>query len=78
VPGAAGCGGARDRFHPSWVRHPASGVVRLGVRLVCCRANGFRISDGFISPLDLVAIGLLSDAEAKEQHALETASASTR
>ena len=41
-------------------------------------ANGFRISDGFISPLDLVEIGLLSDTEAKEQHALETASASTR
>lgn len=41
-------------------------------------ANGFRISDGFISPLDLVEIGLLSGTEAKEQHALETASASTR
>ena len=41
-------------------------------------ANGFRISDGFISPLDLVGIGLLADEEAKEQHLLETASASTR
>jgi uncharacterized membrane protein len=30
------------------------------------RANGFRISDGFISPFDLVAIGMLSAAEAKE------------
>jgi uncharacterized membrane protein len=38
------------------------------------RAGGFRISDGFISPLDLVAIGLLSSDEAKELHALETAS----
>jgi uncharacterized membrane protein len=31
------------------------------------RANGFRIADGFISPLDLVAIGLLSADEAQEQ-----------
>ena len=37
------------------------------------RAGGFRISDGFISPLDLVAIGLLSAEEAKELHELETA-----
>jgi uncharacterized membrane protein len=33
------------------------------------RAGGFRISEGFISPLDLVAIGLLSAEEAKELHA---------
>ena len=38
------------------------------------RANGFRISDGFISPLDLVAIGLLSAEEAEQAHAAETAS----
>jgi uncharacterized membrane protein len=38
------------------------------------RAGGFRISDGFISPLDLVEIGLLSAEEAKELHAMETAS----
>jgi uncharacterized membrane protein len=31
------------------------------------RANGFRIADGFISPLDLVEIGLLT-AEEAEQH----------
>lgn len=37
------------------------------------RAGGFRISDGFISPLDLVEIGLLSREEAKELHDLETA-----
>jgi uncharacterized membrane protein len=37
------------------------------------RAGGFRISDGFISPLDLVAIGLLSAEEAREQHATEQA-----
>jgi uncharacterized membrane protein len=39
------------------------------------RAGGFRISDGFISPLDLVGIGLLSAEEAKELHNLETAGA---
>jgi hypothetical protein len=39
------------------------------------RAGGFRISDGFISPLDLVAIGLVSAEEAKELHELETAGA---
>jgi uncharacterized membrane protein len=38
------------------------------------RAGGFRISDGFISPLDLVGIGLLSADDAEELHALETAS----
>jgi uncharacterized membrane protein len=35
-------------------------------------AGGFRISDGFISPLDLVEIGLMKAEEAKELHALET------
>ena len=34
-------------------------------------AGGFRISDGFISPLDLIAIGLVSQQEASELHALE-------
>ncbi len=37
------------------------------------RAGGFRISDGFISPLDLVEIGLLSAEEASLHHAMETA-----
>ena len=37
------------------------------------RAGGHRISDGFISPLDLVEIGLLSNEEARELHAVETA-----
>jgi hypothetical protein len=36
-------------------------------------AGGFRISDGFISPLDLVAIGMVSAQEAAELHARETA-----
>ena len=39
------------------------------------RAGGFRLSDGFISPLDLVEIGLLSAEEAKELPAQETANA---
>jgi uncharacterized membrane protein len=42
------------------------------LRDAIARANGFRISDGFISPLDLVEIGLLSAEEAKELHAAET------
>jgi uncharacterized membrane protein len=46
------------------------------LRNAIARAGGFRISDGFISPLDLVEIGLVSAAEAEELHALETASAS--
>jgi uncharacterized membrane protein len=37
------------------------------------RAGGFRISDGFISPLDLVEIGLLTAEEASLHHAMETA-----
>ena len=43
------------------------------LRDAIARAGGFRISDGFISPLDLVAIGLVSAEEAKELHAIETA-----
>jgi uncharacterized membrane protein len=39
----------------------------VGLRDAVARANGFRISDGFISPFDLVAIGLLTQAEAEEQ-----------
>ena len=38
-------------------------------------AGGFRISDGFISPLDLIAIGLVSAEEAAEAHAMETGTA---
>src|SRR5262245_7814511 len=34
------------------------------------RANGFRIADAFISPLDLVEIGLLTAEEAAEHSAL--------
>jgi uncharacterized membrane protein len=45
------------------------------LRDAVARAGGFRLSDGFISPLDLVEIGLLSAEEAKELHEMETAAA---
>ncbi len=41
------------------------------------RAGGFRIGDGFISPLDLVDIGLATAEEAEQLHAQETAAAAT-
>jgi len=47
------------------------------LRDAIARAGGFRLSDGFISPLDLVAIGLLSAEEAKELHAMETTATAT-
>jgi uncharacterized membrane protein len=47
------------------------------LRDAIARAGGFRLSDGFISPLDLVAIGLVSAEQAKELHAMETAAAGT-
>ncbi|MFC4068713.1 hypothetical protein [Actinoplanes subglobosus] len=45
------------------------------LRDAIARAGGFRLADGFISPLDLVGIGLLAAEEAKELHDLETAAA---
>ena len=42
------------------------------LRDAIARAGGFRLSDGFISPLDLVEIGLVSSEEAAELHAIET------
>ncbi|GAA4941555.1 hypothetical protein [Actinoplanes utahensis] len=47
------------------------------LRDAIARAGGFRLSDGFVSPLDLVAIGLLAAEEAKELHDLETAAAAS-
>ena len=41
------------------------------LRDAIARAGGFRLSDAFISPLDLVEIGLVSAAEAEELHAIE-------
>jgi uncharacterized membrane protein len=45
------------------------------LRDAIARAGGFRISDGFISPLDLVEIGLVTAQEAQELHELETTGA---
>jgi uncharacterized membrane protein len=45
------------------------------LRDAVARAGGFRLSDAFISPLDLVGIGLLDAAEAKEMHEMEKATA---
>ena len=44
----------------------------IPLRDAIVRAGGFRISDGFISPLDLVEVGLVTAAEAEELHAIET------
>jgi hypothetical protein len=45
------------------------------LRDAIARAGGWRLSDAFISPLDLVEIGLLSAEDAKELHEIETAGA---
>jgi len=45
------------------------------LRDAIARAGGFRISEGFVSPLDLVEIGLLTAAEAQELHAQERVTA---
>ena len=50
----------------------------VGLRDAVMRAGGFRISDGFISPLDLIEIGLISAEEAAEMHALETSGAAAK
>ena len=47
----------------------------VGLRDAIARAGGFRVSDGFISPLDLVEIGLLSNEDAAQLHGMETAAA---
>jgi len=43
------------------------------LRDAIARAGGMRLSDGFVSPLDLVAIGLMESDEAKDLHVMETA-----
>ena len=50
----------------------------VGLRDAVMRAGGFRLSDGFISPLDLIEIGLFSAEEAAEMHALETSGAGAK
>ena len=44
----------------------------IPLRDAIARANGFRLADGFISPLDLVEIGLMTGEEARALHAMET------
>ena len=45
----------------------------MPLRDAVARAGGFRLADGFISPLDLVEIGLVTAEEAEQLHAQETA-----
>jgi hypothetical protein len=42
------------------------------LRDAVARANGFRIADGFVSPYDLVAIGLMTAEEARLNAAVES------
>ena len=46
-------------------------LCAVPLRNAVASAGGFRISDGFISPLDLIAIGLVSQQKASELHALD-------
>jgi uncharacterized membrane protein len=45
----------------------------VGLRDAIAKVGGFRLADGFISPLDLVEIGLVTAEEAKALHAQEEA-----
>jgi len=45
----------------------------VGLRDAVVRAGGSRLGDAFISPLDLVEIGLVAGAEVEELQALESA-----
>ena len=45
------------------------------LRDAVARAGGFRVADGFISPVDLVAIGMFTAEEAKQLHSMETTGA---
>jgi uncharacterized membrane protein len=45
------------------------------LRDAIARAGGFRLGDGFVSPFDLVAIGLMTGEEARELQAMEAADA---
>ena len=47
----------------------------VGLRDAVARAGGFRIDDGFVSPLDLIAIGLVTAAEAARLHSAGAAPA---
>lgn len=47
----------------------------IPLRDAIAAAGGYRLGDGFISPLDLIGIGMLSAEEAKELHTLDLAAA---
>jgi hypothetical protein len=49
----------------------------VGLRDAIARAGGFRLASDFISPLDLVAIGLVTAEEAEALHATEQGTATT-
>jgi uncharacterized membrane protein len=49
----------------------------VGLRDAVARAGGYRVSEGFISPLDLIALGMVTAEEAAELHGVEKSSAPT-
>ena len=49
----------------------------VGLRDAIVRAGDFRLADGFISPLDLVGIGLVTAEEAAVLHRVERSPVST-
>jgi uncharacterized membrane protein len=46
----------------------------VGLRDAVMRTGGYRVADSFISPLDLIGVGLVSAAEAAALHQVESAS----
>ena len=62
----------RARGHPERLRPPRCVLLEhhWAVAAPGCsvRAGGFRLSDGFISPLDLIGIGLVTAEEAADLH----------
>src|SRR3982751_3301641 len=49
----------------------------VGLRDAVARAGGYRVSDGFISPLDLIALGMVTAEEAAELQSIESAAVPT-
>ncbi len=50
----------------------------IPLRDAIASAGGYRLSDGFVSPLDLIGIGMLSAEEGKELHTQEMAATGRR
>jgi uncharacterized membrane protein len=46
----------------------------VGLRDAVMRTGGYRVADSFISPLDLIGVGLVSAAEAAALHEVESSS----